>query len=254
MPVIKGKQEVAPKVMIYGLASSGKSTLAATLPNALFLDIEGGLSFLDVDKVPIENADHLMRTISYYHNTAINGKKEYKYIIIDSVDWAVNLFAMKTTGMDQAPKEINQLMEAAKMTLNKSQGGYGNGKQVLENFVRNVFLMYLNLLNRNGIGIILIAHADRRTLLDSDGTNIERLAPKMDINSMNAFVEWTDNMFYLKSDDDGTRHLIVNPTDDITAKNRMGLTQDEFIVDDKFDFEKLITGKMTASSSNVTKE
>ena len=250
MQVIKGKQDIAPKVMVYGLASSGKSTLAASLPNALFLDIEGGLSFLDVAKTPVATADELMADLLELFKTT---KQEYKYIVIDSVDWLVNLFAMKTSGAGQG-KTLEQLMESATLTLNKSQGGYGNGKQVLENYIRNTLVKFLNMLNRKGYGIILIAHADRKTLLDSDGTNIERLAPKMDINSMNVFVEWVDSLFYLKSDDDGERHLVVNPTDVITAKNRMGLTQDEFIVDDKFNFEDLITGKMTGSSDNLTKE
>lgn len=250
MQVIKGKQAIAPKVMVYGLASSGKSTLAASLPNALFLDIEGGLSFLDVAKTPVATADELMADLLELFKAT---KQEYKYIVIDSVDWLVNLFAMKTSGAGQG-KTLEQLMESATLTLNKSQGGYGNGKQVLENYIRNTLVKFLNMLNRKGYGIILIAHADRKTLLDSDGTNIERLAPKMDINSMNVFVEWVDSLFYLKSDDDGERHLVVNPTDVITAKNRMGLTQDEFIVDDKFNFEKLITGKMTVSSDNLTKE
>lgn len=254
MQVIKGKQEIAPKVMIYGLASSGKSTLAATLPGAIFLDAEGGLSFLDVAKTPVGDTTTLLGDLVFLGNQAKSGKKEYKYIVIDSVDWVVNMFIKRTTGVEGAGN-IKELLERVTLTLNKAQGGYGNGKQVLENYVRNTFLVYLDKLNREyGYGIILIAHADRKTLLDADGTNIERLAPKMDINSMNAFVEWADNLFYLKCDDDGVRHLIVNPTDVISAKNRMGLKQDEFIVDDKFSFEDLITGKMTDSSSNLTKE
>ena len=250
MNILKGKQIVAPKVMVYGLASAGKSSLAATLPDALFLDIEGGLSFLDVTRTPVATADELMADLLELFKAQ---KQEYKYIVIDSVDWLVNLFAAKTSGSGQG-KTLEQLMDSATLTLNKAQGGYGNGKQVLANYIKDVLVKFLNMLNRKGYGIILIAHADRKTLLDADGTNIERLAPKMDLTSMNVFVEWVDNLFYLKSDDDGGRHLIVSPTDVITAKNRMGLKQNEFIVDDKFSFEKLITGKMTDSSTNLTKE
>lgn len=250
MKVISGKTEVAPKVMITGLSGAGKSYLASTLPNALFLDIEGGLSFLDVTKTPVATADELMQDLLELFKAT---KQEYKYIVIDSVDWLVNLFAAKTSGAGQG-KTLEQLMESATLTLNKSQGGYGNGKQVLENYIRNTLVKFLNMLNRKGYGIILIAHADKKTLMDSDGTNIDRIAPKMDINSMNVFVEWVDNLFYIKRDDDGVRHLIVNPTDVIMAKNRIGLQQDEFLMDDKFNFEALITGKMTGSSSKLTKE
>lgn len=237
MKVISGKTEVAPKVMITGLSGAGKSYLAATLPDALFLDIEGGLSFLDVAKTPVATADELMQDLLELYKAP---KQEYKYIVIDSVDWLVNLFAAKTSGAGQG-KTLEALMESATLTLNKSQGGYGNGKQVLENYIRNTLVKFLNMLNRKGYGIILIAHADKKTLMDSDGTNIDRIAPKMDINSMNVFVEWVDNLFYIKRDDDGVRHLIVNPTDVIMAKNRMGIQEDEFVMDDKFDFHSLIT-------------
>ena len=249
MKVTTGKTEVAPKVMITGLSGAGKSYLASTLPKALFLDIEGGLSFLDVAKTPVSTADELMADLLELFKVT---KQEYKYIVIDSVDWLVNLFAAKTSGAGQG-KTLEQLMESATLTLNKSQGGYGNGKQVLENYIRNTLVKFLNMLNRKGYGIILIAHADKKTLMDSDGTNIDRIAPKMDINSMNVFVEWVDNLFYIKRDDDGVRHLIVNPTDVIMAKNRMGLQEDEFVMDDKFNFENLITGK-AQNAENITKE
>lgn len=249
MKVISGKTEVAPKVMITGLSGAGKSYLASTLPKALFLDIEGGLSFLDVTKTPVTSADELMQDLLELFQAT---KQEYKYIVIDSVDWLVNLFAAKTSGAGQG-KTLTQLMESATLTLNKSQGGYGNGKQVLENYIRNTLVKFLNMLNRKGYGIILIAHAEKKSLMDSDGTNIDRIAPKMDINSMNVFVEWVDNLFYIKRDDDGTRHLIVNPTDVIMAKNRMGLEEDEFLMDDKFNFENLITGK-AQNAGKLTKE
>lgn len=250
MKILKGPQVIAPKVMITGLSGAGKSYLASTLPDTLFLDIEGGLSYLNVDSVSVPSADELMRDLLELFRAT---KQEYKYVVIDTVDWLVNLFAMKTSGAGEG-KTLEELMESATRTLNKSQGGYGNGKQVLENYIRNTLVRFLNMLNRKGYGIILIAHADRKTLLDSDGANIERLAPKMDINSMNVFVEWVDNLFYIRRDDDGVRHLIVNPTDAIMAKNRIGIKEDEFIIDDKFDFESLITTGKAQKAGNANKE
>lgn len=250
MKVITGKQKVAPKVMLYGLASGGKSTLASTLPDALFLDIEGGLSFLDVARVPIATADDLMNALLEIYKAP---KQEYKYIIIDSVDWLIRLFVAKVSGSGQG-RTLEQMMESATLTLNKAQGGYGNGKLCLENYVRDVFIRFLNLLNRKGYGVILIAHADRKTLLDADGINIERLAPKMDLNSMSTLIEFVDSLFYIKRDEDGIHRLIVNPTDVITAKNRIGIKEDEFIIDDKFDFESLITTGKAQKAGNVTKE
>lgn len=250
MKVTTGKTEVAPKVMITGLSGAGKSYLAATLPDALFLDIEGGLSFLDVAKTPVATADELMADLLELYKAP---KQEYKYIVIDSVDWLVSLFAAKVSGSGQG-KTLEALMDSATLTLNKAQGGYGNGKLVLSNYVKDVLIKFLNMLNRKGYGVILIAHAEKKSLMDSDGTNIDRIAPKMDINSMNVFVEWVDNLFYIKRDDDGVRHLIVNPTDVIMAKNRIGIQEDEFIMDDKFDFHSLITTGKAQRADKPNKE
>lgn len=250
MKVIKGRQAVAPKVMLTGLSGAGKSTLASTLPDALFLDIEGGLSFLDVAKTPVATADELMADLLELFKAQ---KQEYKYIVIDSVDWLVKLFASKTTGSGQG-KTLEQLMESASLTINKAQGGYGNGKQVLGQYIQDVLIKFLGMLNRKGYGVILIAHAEKKSLMDADGINIDRIAPKMDLNSMSAFCEWVDELFYIKRDDDGIHHLIVNPTDAVMAKNRIGIKEDEFIIDDKFDFESLITTGKAQKAGNVTKE
>lgn len=250
MRVISGKTEVAPKVMITGLSGAGKSYLAATLHNALFLDIEGGLSFLDVTKTPVASADELMEDLLELYKAP---KQEYKYIVIDSVDWLVNLFASKVTGSGQG-KTLESLMDSASLTLNKAQGGYGNGRQVLGQYIKDVLIKFLTMLNRKGYGIVLIAHAEKKTLMDSDGTNIDRIAPKMDVNSMETMVEWSDNLFYLRRDDDGVRHLVVNPTDVIMAKNRIGIQEDEFVIDDKFDFESLITTGKAQRADKPNKE
>lgn len=252
MKIVTGKKLTAPTVMIYGLSGAGKSTLAATLTKPVFLDIEGGLKYIDVDKTEntIGTADEFMRCLLELIQTP---QREYNYIVIDSIDWLVKLFEAKVSGAGQG-KTLEKLMESAALTLNKAQGGYGNGAQTLENYVRTVLIKVLKVLNDKGYGIIFIAHADRKTLLDADGTNIERLAPKMDIRSMNVFIEYVDNLFYIKRDDDGIRHLIVNPTDIITAKNRIGIKEDEFIVDDKFDFESLITTGKAQKAGKHNKE
>lgn len=241
MKIVTGKKLTAPTVMIYGLSGAGKSTLAATLTKPVFLDIEGGLKYIDVAKTEstIKTADEFMECLLELIKAP---QREYNYIVIDSIDWLVKLFEAKVSGAGQG-KTLERLMESATLTLNKAQGGYGNGAQTLENYVRTVLIKVLKMLNDKGYGIIFIAHADRKTLLDADGTNIERLAPKMDIRSMNVFIEYVDNLFYIKRDDDGVRHLIVNPTDIITAKNRIGIEQDEFVLDKDFSFEELITGK-----------
>lgn len=216
MQVIKQATPTAPKLMIYGLSGVGKSTLASKLKNPIFIDMEGGLNYMDVARTPtLTSYASVLKVLGELFNIAEAGKREYDTIVIDSVDWLVRKVVEKAAGIDK-----NKLDE----TLNRSNGGYGNGKQVLENHIRTYLLPLLVTLNKQGYGICLIAHADRKVLMNSDGSDVEQIAPKIDVNTMNVFIEWADNVFFLKRDISGERVLVLESDDVALAKNRLGRT------------------------------
>lgn len=231
MQVIKQATPTAPKLMIYGLSGVGKSTLASKLKNPIFIDMEGGLNNMDVARTPVLSTfEQCVNVLAELYQSADNGKREYDTIVIDSADWLVRKMVEKAAGIDK--KNISE-------TLNRSNGGYGNGKQVLENYVRTGFLPRLATLNSMGYGICLIAHADRKVLMNAEGNDVEQIAPKIDVNTMNVFVEWCDEVFYLKKDIAGERVLVLESDDVALAKNRLGLTGEVKLSD--IDINKLLT-------------
>lgn len=230
MQVIKQATPTAPKLMIYGLSGVGKSTLASKLKNPIFIDMEGGLNYMDVARTPtLTSYMSVLKVLSELFNAAEAGKREYDTIVIDSVDWLVRKVVEKAAGIDK---------EHVEETLNRSNGGYGNGKQVLENHIRTKLLPFLVALNKQGYGICLIAHADRKVLMNSDGSDVEQIAPKIDVNTMNTFVEWCDNVFFLKRDINGERILVLESDEVALAKNRLGLTGEVKLSD--IDINKLL--------------
>lgn len=231
MELIRGITPTSPKLMIYALAGAGKSTLAAKLRRPLFIDLEGGLNLIDCVRTPQVTDLETFYTylVDLYRKADDKNGREFDTIVIDSVDWLVRKVVEKAAGIDK-----NNLTE----TLNRSNGGYGNGKQVLENHIRTKLLPTLVALNKKGYGICLIAHAERKDMMDADGVDIERITPKIDINTMNVFVEWVDNVFYLKKGSDGERTLVLDGNDNVLAKNRLGL-QGEVKLSD-IDINKLI--------------
>lgn len=234
MQVLKGQTLTAPKLMLYGLSGVGKSSLAAKLKNPLFLDFEGGLNYLGVDRTPqYLDLDAFYKDLVELYRKAEAGKREYDTIVIDSVDWLVRKVVEKAAGIDK-----HNLTE----TLNRSNGGYGNGKQVLENQIRTMLLPLLVSLNKQGYGICLVAHAERKDLMDADGVDTERIAPKIDVNTMNTFVEWCDNVFYLKNIN-GERYLVLEGDSNVLAKNRLELTGEVKLAD--VDINKLLMPKST---------
>lgn len=230
MQVIKQATPTAPKLMIYGLSGVGKSTLASKLKNPIFIDMEGGLNYMDVARTPtLTSYASVLKVLGELFNVAEAGKREYDTIVIDSVDWLVRKVVEKAAGIDK-----NKLDE----TLNRSNGGYGNGKQILENHIRTYLLPLLVTLNKQGYGVCLIAHADRKVLMNSDGSDVEQIAPKIDVNTMNTFVEWADNVFFLKKDISGERVLVLESDNVALAKNRLGLTGEVKLSD--IDINKLL--------------
>lgn len=231
MQVIKQATPTAPKLMIYGLSGVGKSTLASKLKNPIFIDMEGGLNYMDVARTPtLTSYMSVLKVLSELFNAAEAGKREYDTIVIDSVDWLVRKVVEKAAGIDK---------EHVEETLNRSNGGYGNGKQVLENHIRTKLLPFLVALNKQGYGVCLIAHADRKVLMNSDGSDVEQIAPKIDVNTMNTFVEWCDNVFFLKRDINGERVLVLESDDVALAKNRLGRTGEVKL--SEIDINKLLT-------------
>lgn len=230
MQVIHGLTPTAPKVMLYSLPGVGKSTLASKLKRPIFLDFEGGLNYIDCART--EQITDLDVFYSYLVELFRVNEREYDTIVIDSVDWLVRKVVEKAAGIDK-----NNLTE----TLNRSNGGYGNGKQVLENHIRTKLLPTLVALNKKGYGICLIAHAERKDMMDADGVDTERITPKIDINTMNVFVEWCDQVFYLKKDAAGERYLVLDSDMSALAKNRLGMSGEVKLSD--IDINELLTPK-----------
>lgn len=225
----------APKVLLYGLSGVGKTSLASRLTKPLFLDIEGGADFLDVPRVQkkdLRTYDQFYKVLKELWVQAEKGKegRQFDNIVIDSADWLVRIITEHAAGIDS-----NNLTE----TLNKSNGGYGNGKQVLENEIRSRLIPMLNLLVGQGYGITLIAHAKQTKLLDGDGNKLETITPKIDDNTMNVFVEWADFVLYLKNVD-GERSLLLESDGIALAKNRIGKHGTVSLSDEDFDINKLI--------------
>lgn len=215
MKILKGQDLSAPKILLYGLAGVGKSTLANTLRKPIFIDFEGGLGAIGPDRTPqITDLDVFYECLVELYRKAKEGKREYDTIVIDSADWMVRKIVEKAAGID-----ANNLTE----TLNKSNGGYGNGAQVLMNHVRTKLLPTLVALNKQGYGICLVAHAEVKSLMDEDGVNTDRVAPKIDEKTMHVFVEWVDHVLYLKHVGD-ERYLVFESDANVLAKNRLGRT------------------------------
>lgn len=110
-----------------------------------------------------------------------------------------------------------------KQTLNRSHGGYGNGRQVLKNYVYQYLLPVLDRLVNSGVAVVLLAHATRREVTTIDGVAMEKSAPEIHPDLANTLIEWSDFVAAIRLVGDG-RELVLHETPQLIAKNRYGIT------------------------------
>lgn len=136
----------APRLLIYGIQGIGKSTLAATFPNPIFVQTEIVNIPLDPLRLP------LCQDLKSFHDTIdelLYKEHDYKTVVIDHLSRLDDLVVNNI--LENDPKKG--------CTLATACGGYGAGYQkaaVLHKEIKEK----LNLFMRKKIAVIILAHAE----------------------------------------------------------------------------------------------
>lgn len=206
----------APKVLVYGISGAGKTSLASKIGKPLILDIEGGANYIKgavVDQEDLNSYEKFYKTLKEIFAEVKSGKFEYDTIVIDTIDELVRMLEAHMSGAAETGD--------MKATIYKGEGAYGNGKKFMENEIRLRLLKMLDLFTKYNLGVVLVAHANSKELMDSEGNRVDTVSPKMDEYLMNLFVEHMDFVYYLKNTD-GKRSVVMESDGIVLAKNRVG--------------------------------
>ena len=139
--ISKTRRAHAPKVVIYGPGKIGKSTFAASAPNAVGILTEDGMTAIDSQAFPLaESLDQVYAAIG----ELLEQPHDFQTVYIDSLDW------------------LEPLVHAAVCKRNGwasiEQPGYGKGYVETETEWRTLLAGLDALRNQRGMGVILIAH------------------------------------------------------------------------------------------------
>ena len=172
----------APKGIIYSAPGAGKTTFGASADRPLIIDRENGAAHVACARTPYLAS---WPEIKPWLDGLAAGDHEYQTVVIDSIDWLLRRIEEHVAGVDGTPAGMKQ-------TLNRSHGGYGNGRQVLKNYVYQYLLPTLDRMVNAGVAVLLLAHAARRSITTIDGIEMEKSAPEIHPDLANTMIEWSD--------------------------------------------------------------
>ncbi len=214
---------------ILGDAGMGKTSLAATFPNPIFIRAEDGLQAIPEESRPdafpiLTGCDELWHQMA----ALINENHEYKTAVIDSVTALERMFVQDVIDSDpKKPKSINQAL-----------GGYGAGLAAVGQMHQRVRKAAGMLVDR-GMNVVFIAHADTETIELPDSDPYTRYNLRLGKKSTAPYTDDVDLCGFVKLQtftmgdgdrkkaiSDGSRILVTYATAANVSKNRFGISED----------------------------
>ena len=233
MNISRGPVKSAVKVLIYGPEGVGKTTFAAQMPGAVFIDTEGSTRHMDVARFDTpEDLNDVIMQLDY----VLGHPNEISTIVIDTVDWLEKL--------------IFNAVCVEKKIQNIEDMGYGKGYVYAKQKMQELLVMLQDIVDA-GVHVCLVCHSMiRKFELPDEMGSYDRYMLKLNEKNIAPLVkEWVDMMLFVNYrtdivvDSDGKtkkgkggqkRIMYANHSACWDAKNRFGLP-DEM----PFEFERV---------------
>ena len=215
---IKRNTTGAPRIVLYGVAGIGKTTLAACAPKPIFLQTEDGLGRIDADAFPraAKYGDVLEQM-----SALIREPNDYQTVVLDSLDALEPLLWEHVCA------------EGGKRTI--EDFGYGKGYVAAAGEWRRL-LSGFDMLRDAGKAVLLIAHSQVVRFESPEVDAYDRYQLRLDKRACAVVSDWADAVLFsnyrvsaVQSGDrkrgvgDGTRVLYTTERPAFAAKNRFGL-------------------------------
>lgn len=201
---IKPSKDIKPpRIVLYGTPKAGKSTFASTIPNNIFLDLEGGSGALSVSRIgpeSLSNYDDFKNTLKALYEQ----KHDFKVLTLDTLD------KLEQIVFAQAAKEHS------KDTI--ADVGYGAGYVTAQNIWHSILQGLDMLREERGMMILLVGHDVVKRYDDPLTESYDRYTLSLHDKTSSIIKNWTDvlcfvnNDVFVKKEDVGFKSVVKRAT------------------------------------------
>jgi hypothetical protein len=192
--IVSGPEKKPYRMVLLGVEKVGKSTFAASAPNAVVIPIAGetGIDALDCAKFPVANSyGELIDAV------AVLGKEDhnFKTLVIDSASALEPLIIEKL------------LREYGVSSFSKVDGGYGSQFIALQQAWWGFCRVLDRLRDVKGMNIILIGHVVAKVFSAPGEESYDKYTFDINNKSANALNRWADITAFAKTEIMVIKHI-----------------------------------------------
>lgn len=183
--IVRGVDKSKPKrLMVYGEGGIGKTTFGSSIPGALIFDLEDGANDIGPPRLDSEKLPTYAKVKDAVASLT-RDREGFAALVIDTGD---KLEAM-----------LQQHVCAVAKKTSIEEFGYGKGYQyALEEW--RVFLKALELLQqKQGLDVVILAHAHVKPHDMPDGQKYDRWTPKMHDKASGLLREWVSAQLFART-------------------------------------------------------
>jgi hypothetical protein len=177
--ILTGARPGPRRMLVYGTAGIGKTTIATCAPSPIVIQTEDGCNEIDCHKFPVaQSCDAVMQSIAALYQE----EHAYRTIVIDSLDWLERLIHAKVC--------------AARQVATIEDIPYGRGYAFALQHWRDVLDGLTALREQKGMTVILIAHAKIERFENPETEPYDRYVPRLYKTATAMVTEWCDEVLF----------------------------------------------------------